>query len=105
MSIDPTAALERLLIDAEAAHAVYERTELDGVYDEGWPRWYAGYLVDHGIDRVLEHPIPQEELIALLDAEPAASTGAPTDATDTWSARTARRIADRRRMSAPNEEA
>jgi hypothetical protein len=33
-------ALER----AAAAHGAYEERELGGVYDEGWPDWYAQYM-------------------------------------------------------------
>lgn len=41
----PTArALERLLRQAERAHAVYEKKL--GVRDEDWPRWYAAYLAE-----------------------------------------------------------
>jgi len=43
MTSDRAAALERLLTEPSAAHGVYEKTELNGVYDEEWSRWYAGY--------------------------------------------------------------
>jgi hypothetical protein len=93
VSIDRTAALEALLIDAEAAHAIYERTELDGVYDEAWPRWYAQHLVDHGIDRVLQRSLDVAEVAALLQDDDAATAGGDPVPTESWSARTARRIA------------
>ena len=35
-----------LLREAEAAHGVYEREELNGVRDEEWAEWYADYIVD-----------------------------------------------------------
>lgn len=41
----PTAEqLEKLLREAEAAHAEYERVVL-GARDENWPKWYAEYIV------------------------------------------------------------
>jgi hypothetical protein len=35
-------ALERLLREAEAAHATYEQSL--GRRDENWPAWYAEYI-------------------------------------------------------------
>jgi hypothetical protein len=37
--------LARLLSEAEAAHAVYERDELGGVRDEAWATWYAEFVI------------------------------------------------------------
>ena len=89
----PIDALERLLDEAETAHGVYETTELDGVYDQAWPSWYAGYAMEHGIGDLLGHPISAETLAELLrrafqdfkDAEPATA--------EPWARYTARRIA------------
>jgi hypothetical protein len=36
--------LERLLRDAETAHAAYEQQT--GTRDDNWPAWYAHYIVD-----------------------------------------------------------
>lgn len=36
--------LERLLREAEAAHAAYEQET--GTRDDNWPAWYARYIVD-----------------------------------------------------------
>jgi hypothetical protein len=33
-----------LLNGAAAAHGLYEAEVLDGVYDEGWPEWYAAHM-------------------------------------------------------------
>lgn len=33
-----------LLTGAAAAHGVYETEQLDGVYDEEWPAWYAAHM-------------------------------------------------------------
>ncbi len=62
MTTDRIAALEALLAETEAAHGVYETTELNGVYDTDWPRWYAGYAVDHGIGAILGREITADQL-------------------------------------------
>jgi len=36
--------LEKLLIEAELAHAKYE--EETGEQDENWPAWYAEYIIN-----------------------------------------------------------
>ena len=85
-------ALRALLDEAEAAHGVYETTELDGVYDQAWPSWYARYAVEHGIGDLLGHPVSTERLAELLgraftdfkEAEPAG--------TEPWAMYTAERI-------------
>ena len=46
-----TEAIDALLVRAAAAHGEFEETELQGVYDQAWPRWYATYAVEHGIGR------------------------------------------------------
>jgi uridylate kinase len=66
MTTDRVAAIEALLAEAEAAHGVYETTELNGVYDTDWPRWYAGYAIDHGIGAVLGREITADELARQL---------------------------------------
>lgn len=55
-------AIEAVLRATEAAHGVYEATELGGVYDEVWPQWYAEYAVDHGIGEAMARPINATEL-------------------------------------------
>ena len=50
MQIDLTQAeLAELLQETERAHGEYER-EL-GQRDEGWPTWYAGYILDRLSER------------------------------------------------------
>ena len=53
MEVDRATAVATLLRRAEEAHAVYEASTLHGVYDEGWPRWYATYAVEHGLAKLL----------------------------------------------------
>jgi hypothetical protein len=59
-------AVAALLAQAGAAHGVYEEAELNGVYDQNWPDWYATYLVEHGLADLLGMPITVERLRALL---------------------------------------
>ena len=63
MTID---AIEALLGRAETAHGVYETTELNGVYDQEWPSWYAAYAVDHGIGTLLGRAVTADELTSFL---------------------------------------
>ena len=67
MSVDRVSAIRELLVEAEAAHGVYEATALNGVYDAQWPTWYAAYAVDHGIGAVLGRDVTPNDLAAFLD--------------------------------------
>ena len=70
MTTDRIAALEALLAETEAAHGAYETTELNGVYDQEWPRWYAAYAVEHGIGEILVgHAVSSDDLAAVPDDE------------------------------------
>jgi hypothetical protein len=55
-----------LLDRAQAAHGTYEEGELNGVYDQDWPAWYAPYLVEQGIRGLLGQAITVEQLARLL---------------------------------------
>lgn len=66
MTTQQQGALAALLRDAGAAHGQYEERELNGVYDEQWPSWYAAYLVEHGINDLLGAQIDAAELSRLL---------------------------------------
>ena len=66
MTTQPTDALERLLSETEGAHGVYETTELAGVYDQEWPRWYAAYAVEHGFAEVVGRDVAADDLADLL---------------------------------------
>ena len=59
-------AVAALLSQAGSAHGVYEENELNGVYDQNWPDWYAAYLVEHGLGDLLGTPIAVEQLSRLL---------------------------------------
>lgn len=65
---DRVGEIVRLFGEAKSEHIVYERDLLNGVWDEAWPAWYAAYLVEHGILRVVELDAqnPKEDLARLL---------------------------------------
>jgi hypothetical protein len=65
-SEEQTDALAALLAEAETAHGAYEASELNGVYDEQWPAWYAAYVVDHGIGAVLGRDVSSDEMAQFL---------------------------------------
>ena len=56
-----------LLAIAEAAHGRFEAEALGGVRDEEWPKWYAGYLLDHGLLDLFPEPSASGRLGAHLD--------------------------------------
>jgi hypothetical protein len=58
--------IANLLDTTQAAHGAYEERELNGVYDQAWPAWYAAYLVEHGIADLLGLASTAEQLARLL---------------------------------------
>jgi hypothetical protein len=58
--------IESLLIQAEQAHGQYEQTILNGIYDQDWAIWYANYVIDQGIDKVLNRSFSGERLSQFL---------------------------------------
>lgn len=50
--------MEQVLLDllrvAAAAHGVHEAEDLDGVYDEQWPEWYAAHMAHALVERGYE---------------------------------------------------
>jgi hypothetical protein len=93
MADDRTDAIKTLLDEAEQAHGVYETTELNGVYDQDWPRWYAAYAVEHGIGAVVGKDVSADNLATLLASSYTAFQQTEPKPTEPWAAWTARRIA------------
>ena len=58
--------LAKLLGDAQKAHHDYETTELEGVFDEQWPQWYADFLVANGFADLLAIQPDLDELASRL---------------------------------------
>jgi hypothetical protein len=92
MEKDSADTLTWLLSSAKAAHGVYEATELAGVYDAQWPRWYAAYLIEHGATSLLGRDVTVDQLAQALEASWEAQRQEGVSP-DEWSAFTARHIA------------
>jgi hypothetical protein len=92
MTADATDAVAKLLAETEGAHGVYETTELNGVYDVEWAKWYAVYAVDHGIAGLLGHAVSAERLAAFLASTFVELQQTEPKPAESWPAYTARRI-------------
>lgn len=93
MTNDRVEALRALLVRTEAAHGEFETTELNGVYDRDWPRWYAAHAVEHGIAGLIGHPVSTDRLAEFLSSTWAEFERSDPRSSDAWPAYTARRIA------------
>ena len=93
MATDRIEAVTGLLTQAEAAHGTYEMTELNGVYDLDWPRWYAAYAVDHGLGALVGRDITTVQLAEFLARTFGEYQRADPRPGETWATHTARRIA------------
>jgi hypothetical protein len=83
-------AIEELLVQAKTAHGEYERSELAGVYDRAWPRWYAAFLVEHGLSDLVGRAVSADEVAALLEASWAEQERTAPD--EPWETFTARHV-------------
>jgi hypothetical protein len=93
MAAERVAAIEALLERAAAAHHIYERDELNGVYDEAWPAWYGAWIAEHGLGAILGRDVTASEAAdALTQAWAELQTLDPKPA-ESWAAWTARRMA------------
>ena len=92
MSPDQVDAIAALLAGAETAHGVYERTELNGVYDQDWPRWYAGYAIEHGIEELLGREGTADSFARFLLVTYDEYRRTQSEPDEPWAAYTARRI-------------
>jgi hypothetical protein len=93
MAADRIEALSALLARTAEAHDVYEKAELNGVYDQAWPGWYAAYAVDHGIGALVGREITADELASFLASSNADLEQIEAAAKEPWPTYTARRIA------------
>ncbi len=92
MEIVETEAIDALLVRAAAAHGEFEETELQGVYDQAWPRWYAAYAVEHGLGGLLGHPISIDRLAEFLASSNAEYERTEPELREPWATYTAGRI-------------
>jgi hypothetical protein len=94
MAADQVEAIDKLLAETEAAHGAYETTELNGVYDQDWPRWYATYANEHGLGELLGHEVSVDRLADFLVTGFAAFEKADTKASEAWTRFVARRMVE-----------
>ena len=87
-----TEEINALLEQTAEAHGVFEESELKGVYDKEWARWYAAYAVEHGMADLVGHPVTAEELAQFLASTNADLEKLDPKPTEPWAAYTARRI-------------
>ncbi len=93
MTTERADALRALLGQAEAAHGEYERTQLGGVYDQDWARWYARYALDNGFGALVGGAVTPDELGELLTGANRAFERGDHAPDESWSTFAARRLA------------
>ena len=93
MEADRTDAIEALLLRAEEAHGTYEAEQLNGVYDEAWPRWYAEHVVEHGLSELLGHEAAPSRVAAFLETAFADFERLDPKPAEPWHTYIARRMA------------
>lgn len=93
MEADRTEAINALLVRAEEAHGTYEAAELNGVYDQDWPQWYAAYVVENGIGALLGHDVTSDELAQILVTSNEEFERLDAESREAWAGYTSRRIA------------
>ncbi|MFN8456594.1 MAG: hypothetical protein U0401_18320 [Anaerolineae bacterium] len=62
MNITAVNQIAQLLSQAGSVHHEFEQTVLKGVYGQEWPRWYAEYVVEHGLSHLLELEVTVEQV-------------------------------------------
>jgi hypothetical protein len=85
--------INALLEQAGEAHGRYEAAELNGIYDQEWPRWYAAHVVEHGIGDLLGHAVTTEQLATFLASSNLDLERIEAELREPWATYTARRIA------------
>jgi hypothetical protein len=93
MDADRIDAINALLVQAKEAHGRFEATELKGVYDNDWPRWYAAFAVEHGLGTLVGHAITSDRLAHFLADTNVEFEATEPKSSEPWPAYTARRIA------------
>ncbi len=93
MEADRTDAIDALLVRAEEAHGTYEAEQLNGVYDEAWPRWYAEYVGEHGLSDLLGREAAAPRVAAFLEESFADFERLSPGQVEPWHTYIARRMA------------
>ncbi|MFO7324001.1 MAG: hypothetical protein DIU68_019910 [Chloroflexota bacterium] len=84
--------ITNLLQRASDAHHEYEVAVLNGVRDEEWEQWYAAWLIEHGINDLLNSDMQGSDLADLLREINAMHQ--QTDQQKSWAQYTAERLID-----------
>ena len=92
MPDDRTTAVEALLVQTAGAHGVFEESELQGVYDQEWPRWYATYAIEHGMGALIDSGISIDHLAEFLATSNVEFQKTAPELREPWATYTARRI-------------
>ena len=92
MPDDRATAVEALLVRTAQAHGVFEESELQGVYDQEWPRWYATYAVEHGMGALIGGGITIDRLAEFLATSNVEYEKTAPELREPWATYTARRI-------------
>jgi hypothetical protein len=92
MPSDRFRALEALFRKTEAAHGEYESTQLNGVYDQDWARWYADYALDNGFGALTGAPVSPDELAGFFSSSWEEAQRADPPPTDPWPTQAARHV-------------
>jgi hypothetical protein len=92
LAADRIDAVNALLIQAKEAHGRFETIELNGAYDQEWSRWYAAYVVEHGLGALVVHAITTDRLAQFLADTNSEFEAIEPKPSEPWAAYTARRI-------------
>ena len=94
MEVDRADAVRDLLLEAERAHATYESLDLGGVRDQEWARWYGEFVLEHGLEDVLGHRIPLDQVGPFLASAFVEFEQQEPKSADGWAGHVARRIVE-----------
>lgn len=92
MGEDRIGAISDLLGRAEEAHGAYETSELGGVYDRDWARWYATYVIGQGLAGMLGHEVEEGDVERVLVEAYGEYERLGPEPGEAWTAYVARRI-------------
>ena len=84
--------IANLLSLASSAHHTYEKTILQGVYDQEWSVWYANFIIKHGLPGLLGR-MPEASRLGQYLSE-IYETYEQAGSTQHWTDYTARKIAE-----------
>ena len=94
MEVDRAEAVRDLLLEAETAHGVYESIDLGGVRDQDWARWYGEFALEHGLEDVVGHRIPLDQIGPFLSKAYAEFEQRDPKPSEGWANFVARRVVE-----------